>query len=107
MYKLAATLMLPIGLLLNASAYAEEGASSYAPLEMVEVTIRMTGGHPYGELRPCPECPARLLPLTPDAQLYINGKRTSSSTLQDGQRLIGTVFLSSSPIDAIREIVAK
>lgn len=107
MYKLAATLMLPIGLLLNASAYAEEGASSYAPLEMVEVTIRMTGGHPYGELRPCPECPLRLLPFSPGALVYINGQRMTADKLQDGQSLEGTVFLRNKPIDSINEIIAK
>ncbi|WP_457789150.1 hypothetical protein [Pseudomonas sp. PL-6] len=107
MYKLAATLMLPIGLLLNASAYAEEDTNSYAPLEMVEVTIRMTGGHPYGELRPCPECPLRLLPFSPGALVYINGQRMTADNLQDGQSLEGTVFLRNKPIDSINEIIAK
>lgn len=107
MNKFMATLILPIGLLLSTSIYAEEDINSYAPLEMVEVTIRVTGGYPYGELRLCPDCPLRLLPFTPDALVYINGQRMTTNTLHNGQTLMGTVFLHSKPIDSINEIVAK
>lgn len=107
MYKLVATLMLPIGLLLNASTHAEEDTNSNASLEMIAVTIRMNDGYPYGQLRPCPECPLRLLPFTPGALVYINGQRMAADNLQDGQSLEGTVFLRSKPIDSINEIIAK
>ncbi|WP_061240654.1 hypothetical protein [Ectopseudomonas composti] len=107
MYKFLAALMLPIGMTLNAGVYAEEDINSYTPLEMIEATIRMTGGHPYGELRPCPECPLRLLPFAPGAFVYINGQRMTADSLQNGQTLKGTVFLQNKPIDSIHEIVAK
>lgn len=107
MYKILTTLILPIGLTLSLGVYAEEDINSYAPLEMIEVSIRMTGGHPYGELRPCPECPMRLLPFAPGALVYINGQRITADSLQDGKTLKGTVFLRNKPIDSIYEIVAK
>ena len=107
MYKYAATLILPIGLLLSANSYAEEEMLTHSSLEMVEVTIRMTGGHPYGELRPCPECPLRLLPFASDALVYINGQRMTADSLQNDQVLEGTVFLRNKPIDSINEIIAK
>lgn len=107
MYKFSATFMLAISLFLGASVYAEEDTHSIISLEMVEVTIRMTGDHPYGELQPCPECPIRLLPFAPNALVYINGKILTSDRLQDGQTLEGTVFLRDKPINSINEIIAK
>lgn len=87
---------------------AEIDPNAYAPLEMTAVKVQMTGGHPYAQFYPCPEgCALRLLPFTPDARIYIDGIPTPSRELQHGQRLVGTVFLTSQPIDAIDQIVAK
>lgn len=87
---------------------AEIDPNAYSPLEMAAVTIRMTGGHPYGEFYPCPEgCALRLLPFTPNARIYIDGLPITPRSLQHGQQLIGTMFLTSQPIDAIDQIVAQ
>lgn len=87
---------------------AEDDPNTYAPLEMTAVTIRITGGHPYGELYPCAEnCALRLLPFTPSARIYLRGAPTSARDLQDGQELVGTVFINNHPIIAIDQIVAK
>ncbi|MDX1367462.1 hypothetical protein [Pseudomonas sp.] len=108
MSRLIAYFTLTATLLLTGITHAEDSdTNSYNLLEMATVTIRMTGGYPYGELSPCPDCPLRLLPFTPDAQLYLQGRKTEASALQDGQTLIGTVFIRNKPIDAISEIVAK
>lgn len=108
MNRLITYFILTAALLLAGITHAEDSdTNSYSPLEMTSVTIRITGGHPYGELSPCPDCPLRLLPFTPDAQLYIQGLKTEASALQDGQALMGTVFIRNKPIDAISEIVAK
>lgn len=108
MSRLIAYFTLTAALLLTGITHADDSvANSYSPLEMASVTIRMTDGYPYGELSPCPDCPLRLLPFTPDAQLYIQGRKSAASVLQDGQRLVGTVFIRNKPIDAISEIVAK
>lgn len=87
---------------------AENDQNTYTPLEMTHITIRLTGGFPYGELYPCPEnCALRLLPFTPNARIYLHGILTPIGELQDGQELVGTVFINSQPIDAIDQIVAK
>lgn len=100
---------LPLACTLFASTpYAEETVNSkYSALEMTTVTIHKTDTYPYGELKTCQECQPRLLPLTPDARIYINGKKIDSNQLFDKQALIGTVFIDSSPIDAISEIIDK
>lgn len=94
--------------LLVSTAYAEEKSSNnYSPLEMTTVTIRKTDTYPYGELRTCPECQPRLLPFTPNARIYVNGQEINNDKLIDKQIFIGTVFIDSSPIDSISEIVDK
>ncbi|UPQ83457.1 hypothetical protein M0M42_03345 [Pseudomonas knackmussii] len=95
-----------LGLLASALAHADDRTPPTL-LEMADVTIHIAGGNPYGELRPCMDCPPRLLPFTPDAQLYINGRKLPQHSLQAGQHLTGTVFLRSQPIYAISEIVVK
>lgn len=108
MNKLFAILALTASAAFPAIGHDAEDPNSYSPLEMTTVTIRMTGGHPYGQLYPCPGgCALRLLPFTPDARIYLQGKEKSARELQDGQELVGTVFLTSQPIDAIDQIVAK
>lgn len=108
MNKLFATLALTASVTLPAIGYSAEDPNTYTPLEMTTVIVRMTGGHPYGQLYPCPEgCALRLLPFTPDARIYVQGVPKSARELQDGQELVGTVFLTSRPIDAIDQIVAK
>ncbi|NRF48500.1 hypothetical protein HRF68_12710 [Pseudomonas stutzeri] len=108
MNKLFAILSLTANIAFPAIGHSAEDPNTYAPLEMTTVTIRMTGGHPYGELYPCPEnCAPRLLPFTPSARIYLQGAPTFAHNLQDGQELVGTVFIKSQPIDAIDQIVAK
>lgn len=106
MNKTTSYFTLLLGLLAATIVHADDGTTPTL-LEMADVTIHITGGHPYGELRPCMDCPLRLLPFTPDAQLYINGQKLPQSSLHEGRHLTGTVFLRSQPIDAISEIVAK
>lgn len=108
MNKLITILALMASAALPAIGHGAEDPNSYSPLEMTSVTIRMTGGHPYGQLYPCPEgCALRLLPFTPDARIYVQGVPKSARELQDGQKLVGTVFLTSQPIDAIDRIHAE
>lgn len=108
MNKLFAILALTASVTFPAISYSAEDPKTYVPLEMTTVTIRMTSGHPYGQLYTCPEgCALRLLPFTPDARIYIQGVPKSARELQDGQELVGTVFLTRQPIDAIDQIVAK
>ncbi|MFI8744902.1 hypothetical protein ACIGKL_07075 [Pseudomonas sp. NPDC077186] len=107
MKRLHAHLLFLLTLLLSEPGHSEEGTIIASPLEFVEVTIRMSGDHPYGELRMCEECPMRLLPFAPGALVYINGQRITADRLQDGQSLEGTVFLRNKPIDSINEIIAK
>ncbi|EHY76883.1 hypothetical protein PstZobell_05518 [Stutzerimonas stutzeri ATCC 14405 = CCUG 16156] len=108
MNKLFAILALTASAAVPTIGHSAEDPNTYAPLEMTTVTIRMTGGHPYGQLYPCPEgCALRLLPFTPDARIYVQGVPKSARELQDGQKLVGTVFLTSQPIDAIDRIHAE
>lgn len=108
MNKLFAILALTASAALPAISHGAEDPNSYSPLEMTTVTIRMTGGHPYGQLYPCPEgCALRLLPFTPDARIYLQGAEKSARELHDGQEVVGTVFITSQPIDAIDQIVAN
>ena len=107
MKNFLAALLLPSALFFADSTYADEDVNSNSSLEMVKITIRMSGSYPYGELKPCLECPLRQLPFAPGAQIYLNGQRTTADKLQDGQILEGTVFLRSKPIDSINEIIAK
>lgn len=108
MKLLPAILALSAGTLMSCFAYSSEDPNAYAPLEMATVTIQVINGHPYGELSPCPDsCALRLLPLTPDARIYLEGLLTPARELQDGQKLTGTIFLKNQPIDAIDQIVAK
>lgn len=108
MNKLFAILALTASVTFPAIGYSAEAPNTYLPLEMTTVIVRMTSSHPYGQLYPCHEgCALRLLPFTPDARIYIQGVPKSARELQDGQELVGTVFLTSQPIDAIDQIVAK
>lgn len=94
-------------LLTNTSHAEDNPTSKYSPLEMTTVTIRKTDSYPYGELKTCPECQLRLLPFTPNSRIYVNGQEIDNHQLLDKQVFIGTVFIDSSPIDAISEIVDK
>ncbi len=108
MKLLPAILALSAGTLMSCFAYSSEDPKAYAPLEMTTVTVRMTGGYPYGQFYPCAEgCALRLLPFTPDARISIQGAPKSARELQNGQELVGTVFLTSQPIDAIDRIDAE
>lgn len=105
---LLSILALSAGTFGSGIAYSSEDPNAYAPLEMTTVTIRLIGGLPYGELYTCPEgCALRRLPLTPEARIYIEGLLTTPRELKDGQKLTGTVFLKSQPIDSIDQIVGK
>lgn len=103
----AYTFPLACGLLASTSYADDTSGSNYSPLEMTTVTIRKTDTYPYGELKTCPECQLRLLPFTPNARIYINGQEINNDQLIDKQVFIGTVFIDSSPIDSISEIVDK
>lgn len=108
MSKLITNLFLTACFLFTISTVnAEIDSSSQTIIEMADVTIRMTNSHPYAEFRPCEGCPSRLLSFSPTAQIYLRGQRTTASELQDGQTFTGTIFIQSSPIESIREIVAK
>lgn len=109
MKKIIAAFHLIALLLLSSSAHStEDDPNAYTPLESTTVIIRMTGGHPYGQLSPCAErCALRLLPFSPNATIYLQGRPTSARDLQDGQELVGTVFLRTQPIDAIDQIIAQ
>lgn len=108
MSKLIAHLVLTACLFFTISTvHAEIDSNSQTIIEMADVTIRMTNNHPYAEFTPCDDCPSRLLSFSPTAQIYLHGQRTAASELQDGQTITGTIFIQSSPIESIREIVAK
>ncbi len=94
-------------LFMTNTVHAETDSNSQTIIEMAEITIRMTNNHPYAEFRPCEDCQFRLLSFSPAAQLYFNGQKTTTDMLQDGQKIRGTVFIQNSPIESIREIVAK
>ncbi|GEM_PF-724910 len=108
MKLIPAILTVSASTLMSFFAYSSEDSNAYAPLEMATVTIRVINGHSYGELYPCLDgCALRLLPLTPDARIYLEGVLVPARELQNGQKLIGTIFLKKQPIDAIDQIVAK
>jgi len=108
MNKLFTILALTASAAFPAISHGAEDLNSYSPLEMTTVTIRMASGHPHGQLYPCPEgCALRLLPFTPNARIYVQGIPKPTRELQDGQELVGTVFLTSQPIDAIDRIYAE
>lgn len=108
MKKIVATFGLIATMFFSSIGHSAEEPNTYAPLEMATVTVRMSSGHPYGELYPCIEgCALRLLPFTKNAHVYLQGVLTSAVALQDGQELTGTVFLTTQPVDAIDQIVVK
>ena len=108
MSNIITSLALAASLLLMANTvHAETDSNSQTIIEMADITIRMTNNHPYAEFRPCEGCQFRLLSFSPTAQLYLDGQKTTTDTLQNGQKIRGTVFIQNSPIESIREIVAK
>lgn len=108
MSKLITTLALAACFFFTIStAHAEIDSNSQTVIEMADVTIRMTNNHPYAEFRPCDGCMSRLLALTPTAQIYLKNVKTKTDMLIDGQKMQGTVFIQTRPIEQIRKIVAN
>lgn len=101
-----------VGVLLHAAVtHAQQpevpsSAEGNMVLEKTSITIRMMGATPYAELRLCEECPLRLLPFAANAQIHLDGQQQTSQMLNEGQTLMGAVFIQSQPVDSISAIVA-
>ncbi len=108
MSKLTAALTVTLFLIFTAGiSHADSASNSQVIIEGANITIRMTNNQPYAEFQPCEGCPHRLLSFSPTTQIYLDGQNTATSELQDGQTIKGTIFIQSTPIESIREIVAK
>lgn len=107
MSKLIKSLLLATGFFAISAASAQSDNNRQIVIEAADVTIRMTNNHPYAEFRPCESCISRLVALTPAAQIYLNGFKTDAGALIDGQKMQGTVFIQTKPIEQVRKIVAN
>jgi hypothetical protein len=107
MQKLIASLTILVSLtLMSSHSLAETNNLKVTIIEMASITILKTNSQPYAEFKPCEHCPYRLLSFSPSAQIYLNGKKTSASELNNGQIAKGTLYIQHTPTESISELVA-